>query len=69
MKEAWTVERIKKELPGVEVLHAGVVYKGQVAGRKMPFATVFWGDNSRAEWAWETICRALNGGSVLNSGE
>ena len=63
----WTAERVRAELPTVTVkaTTARNVETGRVQGRCGDFATVVWGDDRRAEWAWETVARCLNEGRPL----
>lgn len=63
----WTAERVRAELPSVTVkaTTAQNVEQGRVQGRRGDFATVVWGDDRRAEWAWETVARCLNEGRPL----
>ena len=66
---AWTVERVKEELPEVKVLIGKkTVVDGAVRGRKMPFAGVMFSNNGvfvTAEYAWQTIVDCLNDGRPL----
>lgn len=64
----WTVQRVREELPEVPVTVQGVVCIGQVAGRCLPAARVYFtylGDMFNAEWSWTAVARALNTGKPL----
>lgn len=63
----WTEESVRAELPTVQVRNYGTVYPGRIAGRKHPFATVLFGNNYSAEWAWDTIANCLNAGRPLQA--
>ncbi len=61
--ELWTPNRVKDELPEVDVKVGKEIVKGQVGGRKLPFAGVWFSVNGvplRGEYAWATIANALN---------
>jgi hypothetical protein len=73
----WTPERVRKELPQVQVLVNGKILPGRTSGRLNQFATVTvdnhgtlhrgnrpWYDFS---YAWETIAGALNKGTPLTT--
>lgn len=61
MAELWTVQKVKDELPDVQLKtkHRGPVVTAHVRGRKNQFATVFVGDFS-CEVAWSTLAHCLN---------
>lgn len=67
--QAWTVARVRAELPGVDVLtEGGKRVAGRVCGRENDFPTVWVGsgENARsAEFAWSTIAHCLNTGRPL----
>ena len=63
----WTVQRVKEELPEVDVLLNGHVCHGKVLGRMNQFATVHFGNWLYFEWAWETIASCLNRGVPLRA--
>lgn len=65
----WTVERVKSDLPLVEVIdERGVRHVGTVRGRKLPHAMVYWNGWQRGEeWAWATIANALNNNRPLRA--
>ena len=65
--QAWTVARVKDELPDVKVMvgprQNNAIVTGQVRGRKMDFPRVYFtvnGIENSAEWAWQTIADCLN---------
>lgn len=66
----WTVERVKDELPDVQVLVDGKSYRMIVRGRKLPFAQVRpfeVGSAVQYEFAWSTIADCLNRGVPLRA--
>ncbi len=56
----WTAQRVKDELPRVDVLLNGKLLPGRVLGRMNRFATVHFGNHMYFEWAWDTIASCLN---------
>lgn len=67
MTTLWTPERVREELPDVKVRLADrkTVVTCNVRGRRNDFATVFFPDDRREEYAWATIARSLNNGTPL----
>ena len=68
----WTVERVKQELPEVQVRFnwrgGPTTIQCVVCGRKNKFATVMpfeFGSATKWQFAWETIARALNTDKAL----
>ena len=65
----WTIERVKEELPCVQViLGDGTVVEGQVAGRKLRFAQVrvtLYGSTFSEQYSWGAVASALNRGTCL----
>ena len=64
----WTADKVRAELPDVDVDWRGIVRVGRVRGRLNKFATVYLEafPEVQTEYSWETIARCLNGGMVLN---
>lgn len=69
MMTTWTAEKVKRELPEVQVrLPNGKIVDAVVRGRNNRFATVGTIDlNHSWEFAWKTIAWALNGGTPLRA--
>ena len=65
--KVWTPERVKEELPDVKVRLADrkTVVTCGVRGRKNQFATVFFPDDRREEYAWTAVAWSLNTGTPL----
>jgi hypothetical protein len=72
--DKWTVDRVKEELPLVRVRGIdGTIYVGEIKGRKQKFPRVFYEYETghgvkwinAGEFAWETLARSLNKGTVL----
>jgi hypothetical protein len=63
----WTPERVKEELPDVQVRLADrrTIVTGNVRGRKLQFAVVYLPDDRREEFAWSTLANSLNNGTPL----
>ena len=64
----WTAQRVKEELPDVDILVDGRVYHMIVRGRQLPFAHVQPFDVGSAvvyEFSWQTIADCLNKGVPL----
>jgi len=64
----WTAERVRKELPAVNVLIDGHIYEMGVYGRLCEFAGVRpfeYGSAVCYTFAWETIAHSLNTGKPL----
>lgn len=55
----WTIERVKEELPDIDIDLNGKIEKARISGRKEKFATVTTGDHS-FQYAWSTITNVLN---------
>ena len=73
----WTVEDVRQNLPDLNVLYGGRVYRGHVSGRRSRFATVWTrvgtpsetaGTIVEATYSWEAVARALNGQRSLSLG-
>lgn len=63
----WTAERVRRELPPVQVKSTashGAPRRGG-GGGACEFATVYWDGGRSAQWAWETIAHCLNEGRPL----
>lgn len=66
--DVWTVQRVKDELPIVQVKVDGRVYEMGVYGRQLRFPSVRpfeYGSAVSYEFAWETIVHSLNTGKPL----
>lgn len=69
----WTVEQVKRELPGVTVKIGKNLVPGRLSGRLNRFATVtvtntvMGGQTPWRDWhfAWETIVHCLNSDEAL----
>ena len=72
----WTVEDVRQNLPDLNVLYGGRVYRGHVSGRRSRFATVWARVGPKtgtfavveATYSWEAVARALNGQRSLSLG-
>jgi hypothetical protein len=62
----WTAQRVRDELPAVDVFFNGKPYHGVVKGRQNDFATVYFED-WYWDWAWQTVADALNKGVPLRA--
>jgi hypothetical protein len=72
MAEAWTVARVKEELPAVQVqLPDGRVLTAEVDGRREPQAWVHVeiqaGVWLHYQYAWACLVRSLNSGRPLTT--
>lgn len=64
----WTVQRVKDELPSVEIQTEYGLLKARVTGRLCQFATVSIYDKPwYTSFAWETIADCLNRGVPLRA--
>ena len=64
----WTAQRVKDELPDVDILVDNKLYRMIVRGRQLPFAHVQPFDVGSAvvyEFSWQTIADCLNKGVPL----
>ena len=61
METMWTIDRVKAELPNVEVrTNDGRIVSAMLRGRTLPFAVVHTAYDESFEVAWETVAHCLN---------
>jgi hypothetical protein len=61
---AWTIATVKATLPPVRLRIGTQQYPGTIAGRTLPYATVYVGETG-FPFSWHAITRALNTGTPL----
>ena len=59
-----TLNEVKNILPDVKVKYHGIIYAGQVRGRKCDYATIYFND-VHADWSWESVTRAVSQNTPL----
>lgn len=66
----WTVERVRDELPDIRVLFDDDIVPGQLSGRYVDHAQVFFRNGHRTttsvEVSWPCIVRLLNTNTALH---
>ena len=60
----WTIDMVKDVLPPIRIRIGTQEYTGTIAGRALPYATVYVGETGYP-FSWHTITRALNAGTAL----
>jgi len=58
----YTIEEIKRDLPGISVKYQGQIIPGRIVGRQLDCAIVCAKKHGlpEAPYSWHAVCRAIN---------